>query len=192
MRYVVLLLSSMWLVPADAQTKPILQKQLLNMVQQSKQIQATQKSDATEALKSMAADISQLHTQTLNEIVLLQGWPTKAQVTEQGVIAAFTLVSHSNNLSFQQNMLPLIIQSYMDKQGMSGEAVAIFTDKVSIAQGKKQVFGTQADLINGKVIFFQIENEDSVDQLRAQMDMSPLANYKKTLEALYGLQKSPF
>jgi hypothetical protein len=188
MRYVVLLLSSMWLVPADAQTKPILQKQLLNMVQQSKQIQATQKSDATEALKSMAADISQLHTQTLNEIVLLQGWPTKAQVTEQGVIAAFTLVSHSNNLSFQQNMLPLIIQSYMDKQGMSGEAVAIFTDKVSIAQGKNQVFGTQADLIGGKLVFFKIENEDSVDQLRAQMGMTTLAEYKKILVAFHGLQ----
>ncbi|PKG97260.1 DUF6624 domain-containing protein [Paraglaciecola sp. MB-3u-78] len=188
MRYVVLLLSSMWLLPADAQTKPILQKQLLNMAQQSKQIQAARKSDATEALKSMVADISQLHTQTLNEIVQSQGWPTKAQVTEQGVRAAFTLVSHSNNLSFQRNMLPLVIQSYMDKQGMSGEAVAIFTDKVSIAQGKKQMFGTQADLINSKVIFFQIENEDSVDQLRAKMGMPSLAEYKTTLEALYGLQ----
>ncbi|MFT4807014.1 MAG: hypothetical protein ACI9LX_000330 [Paraglaciecola sp.] len=188
MRYVVLLLLSMWLLPADAQTKPILQKQLLNMAQQSQQIQTRQISNATAVLKDMATNITQLHTQTLNQIVQQQGWPTKEQVTEEGVKAAFTLVNHSNNLSFQQNMLPLVIQSYMDKQGMSGEAVAIFTDKVSIAQGKKQVFGTQADLINDKVIFFQIENEDSVDQLRAQMGMPSLAEYKTTLEVLYGLQ----
>jgi antitoxin component of RelBE/YafQ-DinJ toxin-antitoxin module len=188
MRYVVLPLLSMWLLPADAQTKPILQKQLLNMAQQSEQIQVAQKNDATEALKSMATDISQLHTQTLNQIVQLQGWPTKAQVTEEGVRAAFSLASHSNNLSFQQNMLPFIIQSYMDKQGMSGEAVAIFTDKVSIAQGKNQVFGTQADLIDGKLVFFKIENEDSVDQLRAQMGMTNLAEYKKILVAIHGLQ----
>jgi hypothetical protein len=34
--------------------------------------------------------------------------------------------------------------------------------------------------------------KNGVDQLRAQMDMPPLADYKKTLEALYGLPKSPF
>ncbi|MFT5923674.1 MAG: hypothetical protein ACI9LE_000659 [Paraglaciecola sp.] len=187
MRYVVLLLSSIWLLSADAQTKPILQKQLLNMAQQSKQIQAAQKSDATEALNIIATDISQLHTQTLNEIVHVQGWPTKAQVTEQGVKAAFMLVSHSKNLSFQQDMLQLIIQSYIDKQGIGGEAVATFIDKVSIVQGKNQVFGTQTDLIGGKVIFATIENKKSVDQLRAQMGMPSLAEYKKTLEALYDL-----
>lgn len=191
MRYMLLLfaLLSTLSLTASAQTKPELQKQLLNMAQQSEQIQATQKSNATQSLKNMAADISQLHTQTLKEIVQLQGWPTKAQVTEQGVMAAFTLVSHSNNLSFQQNMLPLIIESYINKQGLSGEAVAIFTDKVSIAQGKNQVFGTQADLIGGEVVFFQIENEDSVDQLRAQMDMSTLKEYKKTLEVFYGVKE---
>jgi hypothetical protein len=182
MRYLVLLLALLSTLTATAQTKPVLQKQLLNMAQQSKQIQATQKSDTPEVLKSMASAITKLHTQTLNEIVQLQGWPTKAQVSEQSVRAAFELVSYSNNLSFQQDMLPLIIQSYIDKQGIGGEAVAIFTDKVSIAQGKNQVFGTQADFVNGKVVFFQIENEQSVDQLRAQMGMSPLAEYKKNLE----------
>ena len=156
---------------------------------ESLRTQHREKGDATAVLKDMAADINKLHTQTLNEIVQLQGWLTKVQVTEEGVKAAFTLVSHSKNLRFQQDMLPLIIQSYIDKQGIGGEAVAIFTDKISIAQGKDQVFGTQADLIGGKLVFFQIENEDSVDQLRAQMDLPPLAEYKKALEVFYGVEK---
>jgi len=191
MRYILLLLALLPTIAfiTSAQTKPVLQKQLLNMAQQSQQIQAMQKGDATAVLKDMAADINKLHTQTLNEIVQLQGWLTKVQVTEEGVKAAFTLVSHSKNLRFQQDMLPLIIQSYIDKQGIGGEAVAIFTDKISIAQGKDQVFGTQADLIGGKLVFFQIENEDSVDQLRAQMDLQPLAEYKKALEVFYGVEK---
>jgi hypothetical protein len=193
MRYMLLLLALLctlvFTFPASAQTKPELQQQLLNMAQQSQQIQTRQKSNATEVLKNMATKITQLHTQTLNQIVQLQGWPTKEQVTEEGVKAAFQLVNHSNNLSFQQNMLPFIIQSYMDKQGLSGEEVAIFTDEVSIAQGKNQVFGTQANLIGGKLIFFQIANEDSVDQLRSQMGMLPLAEYKKSLEILYGVKE---
>ena len=191
MRYILLLLALLPTIAfiTSAQTKPVLQKQLLNMAQQSQQIQAMQKGDATAVLKDMAADINKLHTQTLNEIVQLQGWLTKVQVTEEGVKAAFTLVSHSKNIRFQQDMFPLIIQSYIDKQGIGGEAVAIFTDKISIAQGKDQIFGTQADLIGGKLVFFQIENEDSVDQLRAQMDLQPLAEYKKALEVFYGVEK---
>ena len=88
-------------------------------------------------------------------------------------------------------MLPLIIQSYMDKQGISGEAVAIFTDSVFIAQGKNQVFGTQAELIDGKIVFFQIENEDNVNLLRAQMELPPLAEYQKTLEEFHHQQQNP-
>jgi len=188
MRYILFLLTLLSALSATAQTKPELQKQLLNMAQQSKQVNATQKSDATEVLKNMAADISQLHTQTLNEIVQLQGWPTKTQVAEKGVIAAFELVKNSNNLSFQQDMLPLIIQSFVDKDGIAGQGVAEFTDNVSIKLGKNQVFGTQADLIAGAVVFFQIENEASVDELRAQMGLPPLGEYKKTLEILYGVE----
>jgi hypothetical protein len=136
----------------------------------------------------MAADISQLQTQTLNQIVQLQGWPTKAQVTEEGVRAAFSLASHSNNLSFQQSILPFIIQSYMDKQVMSVEAVAILTDKVSMLKAKVRYLVHKQILIGGKLVFFKIENEDSVDQLIAQMGMTTLKIYKKTLEVFYGLQ----
>jgi hypothetical protein len=57
--------------------------------------------------------------------------------------------------------------------------VAIFTDNVSIAHGKNQVFGTQADLVNGEVVFAPIEDENSVDQLRDKMGMLFLESIKK-------------
>ena len=106
----------------------------------------------------------------------------------KGIQAAFMLLKHSHDLAFQQDMLPLIIQSYLDREGIAGKDVAQFTDNVSIKLGKKQVFGTQAEFISGKVIFVPIENEDSVDQLRAQMDMPPLAEYKKILEKFYNVK----
>jgi hypothetical protein len=83
----------------------------------------------------------------------------------------------------------LVIQSYLDKEGIAGRDVARFTDSVSIKLGKKQVFGTQAEFIRGKIIFAPIENEDSVDLLRAQMGMLSLAEYKKTLETFYSHQE---
>jgi hypothetical protein len=76
----------------------------------------------------------------------------------------------------------------MDKQFMSVEAVAILTDKVSMLKAKVRYLVHKQILIGGKLVFFKIENEDSVDQLIAQMGMTTLKIYKKTLEVFYGLQ----
>ena len=176
-----------------AQVDKKLQDQLVEMAQQNRQVrQRLEKynaENAPPALQTLASQINKLHTQTLKEMITLHGWPTKNKVGEKGIQAALTLLQHSKDLLFQQDMLPLIIQSFLDKGGIAGKDVAQFTDNVSIKLGKKQVFGTQAELIDGKVIFAPIENEDSVDPLRAQMGMSTLAAYKKTLETHYGLQK---
>jgi hypothetical protein len=183
--FLVILLASM---PTLAELDEGLQRQLIKMAAQSQQVrQSVEKYDtknAPPALQSVAIEIDDLHTQTLKEIVALHGWPSKQQVKEKGVQAAFFLVKHTQNLAFQQDMLPLIIQSFLDKDGIAGKDVAQFTDNLSIKLGKKQVFGTQAELIDGAVIFAPIENEDNVDQLRAQLGMTSLAEYKKTFQTL--------
>lgn len=180
-------------LPALANVDKSLQDQLVKMAQQNQQIrQSLDKYDPESvplALQSIATKMDKLHTQTLKEIIVLHGWPNKAQLENKGIQAIFYLIKHSRDLSFQQDMLPLVIQSYLDKEGIAGRDVARFTDSVSIKLGKKQVFGTQAEFIRGKIIFAPIENEDSVDLLRAQMGMLSLAEYKKTLEAFYSHQE---
>jgi hypothetical protein len=178
--YLVLLFTSLTTL---AQVDKKLQDQLVEMAQQNQQVrQRLEKYNAENtppALQNLASQINKLHTQTLKEMITLHGWPTKNKVGEKGIQASLTLLQHSKDLVFQQNMLPLIIQSFLDKGGIAAKDVAQF----------KQVFGTQAEVIDGKVIFAPIKNEDSVDPLRAQMGMSTLAAYKKTLETHYGLQK---
>lgn len=182
--YVAILLISL---PVLAGVDKVLQNQLLKMAEQNQEIhQSLDKYEsgmAPLALQTVATEIDNIHTQTLKEIVALFGWPNKEQVGEKGVQAAFVLTQHSNDLIFQQDMLPLIIQSYLNKDGIAGPDVAQFTDQVSIKSGKKQVFGTQISRLNGEVIFLPIQNEQTVNKLRAQMGMSTLQEYKKTLES---------
>jgi hypothetical protein len=187
--YLTILFISM---PLLAEVNEDLQSQLIRMAQQNQQVRQSLEKYNTEnvppALQTLASQIGKLQTQTLKEIITLHGWPTKKKVGEKGTQAAFILVQHSKNLVFQQDMLPLIIQSFLDKGGIAGKDIAKFTDSVSIRLGKKQVFGTQAKWIDGKVVFAPIENEDSVNLLRAQMGMLPLEEYKKSLET-FNLQK---
>ncbi len=187
--YLTILFISM---PLLAEVNEDLQSQLIRMAQQNQQVRQSLEKCNTEnvppALQTLASQIGKLQTQTLKEIITLHGWPTKKKVGEKGTQAAFILVQHSKNLVFQQDMLPLIIQSFLDKGGIAGKDIAKFTDNVSIRLGKKQVFGTQAKWSDGKVVFAPIENEDSVNLLRAQMGMPPLEEYKKSLET-FNLQK---
>lgn len=193
MRFIMHLMILLIALPALANVDKSLQDQLVKMAQQNQQIrQSLDKYDPESvplALQSIATKMDKLHTQTLKEIIVLHGWPHKEQLENKGIQAIFYLIKHSRDLSFQQDMLPLVIQSYLDKEGIAGRDVARFTDSVSIKLGKKQVFGTQAEFIRGKIIFAPIENEDSVDLLRAQMGMLSLAEYKKTLEAFYSHQE---
>jgi hypothetical protein len=178
-------------LPAMSQLDTGLQDQLVKMAEQNQQVsQSLDKYDPENiplTLQSVATEINNIHTQTLKEIVTLYGWPSKKQIGEKGIKAAFILIKHSNDLAFQQDMLPLIIQSYIDKEGIAGQDVAQFTDNISIKLGKKQVFGTQAKLIDGKVVFAPIQNMETVDPLRAQMGMSSLLEYKQILKAFDGL-----
>ena len=189
MRFIVCMVLALYSLSTLAQTDKGLQNQLMKLAEQNMQVRQSLEKYASgkvpQALQSVVTEIDNLHTRTLKEIVTLHGWPSKNKVGEKGIQATFLLIQNSQDLAFQQDMLPLIIQSFIDKEGITGQDVAQFTDNVSLKLGKKQVFGTQAELIDGKVIFAPIENKDSVDQLRDQMGMKSLAEYKKGLEVFY-------
>ena len=58
-----------------------------------------------------------------------------------------------------------------------------------LAEGKKQVYGTQYHSPNGKWEPRPLEDEANVDKRRAEVGLSPLAEYVKQLEAMYGPSK---
>ena len=61
----------------------------------------------------------------------------------------------------------------------------------TIAQGKKQIYGTQANVSEGKVVFSPIEDETNVDKRREEMKMPSLDFYLKIMEKMYGIKEHP-
>ena len=55
-----------------------------------------------------------------------------------------------------------------------------------VGDGKPQRYGTQAEIIDGTVQFFPIEDEMSIDERRAELGLMPLGKYKKIMEQMYG------
>ena len=67
--------------------------------------------------------------------------------------------------------------------------LALLTDRVLLAEGKKQLYGTQFTFVNGKLKPHPIQDEANVDKRRAEAGLPPLAEYAKMLEKVYGSPK---
>ncbi len=126
----------------------------------------------------------------MRAIVRQYGWPGPELVGKDGTEAAFLLVQHSN-LAFQKEMLPLVQNAYRSGK-LSGQSYALLLDRVLVGEGKPQVYGTQAKRFEewkGKEpVLEPIEDEANVDKRRAEVGLSPLAEYIELLKRLYFLQ----
>jgi hypothetical protein len=122
--------------------------------------------------------------QWLNQTIEKQGWPTNSLVGSDGANAAWLLVQHADaDLKFQRKCLDLM--AALPKNEVSQTDFAYLTDRVLLAEGKKQIYGTQFDWIDGKLQPQPLEDDINVDKRRAEVGMPPLAEYAKEMREMY-------
>ncbi|MDR3402020.1 MAG: hypothetical protein P4L99_05930 [Chthoniobacter sp.] len=127
----------------------------------------------------------QENTERLGEIIEKYGWPTKTLVGRDGSHAAWLLVQHADdNTKFQRKCLDLMTK--LPHGEVSQSDVAYLTDRVLLAEGKKQIYGTQFTFSDAKWVPQTLEDEANVDKRRAEVGLPPLAEYVKSLESVYG------
>jgi hypothetical protein len=118
-------------------------------------------------------------------IIAQYGWPGASLVGRAGSTTAFLVLQHSN-LATIQEYLPLIRQATAKGELAKGE-LALMEDRVLIFQRKQQTYGSQvrSNAATGKMEFYPIEDEAHVDERRATMGLSPLAEYAKLFNFTY-------
>jgi len=125
------------------------------------------------------------NTDRLGEIVERHGWPTFTLVGKDGAQAAWILVQHADlSPKFQRKCLDLMAKLPRDE--IFQKDIAYLTDRVLLAEGKKQVYGTQYTLENGKCKPRPLEDEANVDKRREEAGLPPLSEYRKEVESFYG------
>ena len=135
---------------------------------------------ATTKLKTIDAE----NTKWLRGIVEKQGWPTITSVGKDGANAAWLLVQHADaDPKFQRQCLDLMTK--LAKTEVSQSNLAYLTDRVLLAEGKKQLYGTQFTSVDGKWKPRPIEDEANVDKRRAEAGLKSLAEYAKLIEQQY-------
>ncbi len=133
------------------------------------------------------------NTAWLSRVISASGWPGRSEVGEDGAEAAWLLAQHADaDLAFQERCLDLLTAAAASAEA-SLSAVAYLTDRVLLARGEPQLYGTQMQPHRDGWRIRDLADPATADDRRAEMGLVPLAEQLAQLEADAGPpQPSPF
>jgi hypothetical protein len=108
-------------------------------------------------------------------IISTSGWPRRDRVGDDGAHAAWLVVQHAPS-DVQRSLLPLLQRAVQKGQARASD-LALLEDRVRVAQGKLQRYGSQmrSSPTPGPPLLEPIEDEPCVDRRRASVGLEPLA-----------------
>ncbi|HTP80607.1 MAG TPA: DUF6624 domain-containing protein [Bacteroidota bacterium] len=141
------------------------------------------KLDTSDARAINAVDSTNLRWIKL--VILRYGWPGITLVGPDGEQAAFLLIQHADrDTAFQFQCLQLLQQAFSSGE-TTGEHLAMLTDRTEVAAGRPQIYGSQAFLLDGRIVFRPIRDSSTVDVKRLRLGLMPIMEYKSFLDSMY-------
>lgn len=122
----------------------------------------------------------------MREILDEVGWPGWSMVGEDGALAAWVLIQHADlDPELQEHGLALLMGAVDADDASSGD-LAYLIDRVRVAKGLPQLYGTQisTDAEGAIVPRTPIEDPDNVDARRAAAGLGTLDEYYEELRAM--------
>ncbi|MDP3788553.1 MAG: hypothetical protein Q8Q60_04555 [Candidatus Chromulinivorax sp.] len=127
------------------------------------------------------------HTVKMKEIIAIHGWPIISKFGAEGDAQAWLLVQHADrDLQFQEQCLGLLENLVATKE-INPNNYAYLYDRVALAQGNKQKYGTQCFVSESSELFLRPHEGtmQDLDECRAQMGLMPIAAYLEQMKMVY-------
>jgi hypothetical protein len=119
-------------------------------------------------------ELDEENTAWLKVIVEQAGWPGHSLVGEHAAHAAWLLAQHADlDPAFQRRCLTLLREAVALGEGAPAD-LAHLTDRVLLASGEPQLYGTQVGVHDGHYAPTRLHDPESVDARRAAMGLDPL------------------
>jgi len=144
-----------------------------------------------ELMKMMLA-VDVPNANRMKKIVATYGWPGKSLVGDDGAAAAWLVVQHAtHDLPFMERCVALL-KAAVEQGEASPKHLAYLSDRARVHQGKSQIYGTQFKLVGPEQLLVAdpIEDEAHVDERRATLGLSTMAEQERAIRATY-LLRSP-
>lgn len=127
-------------------------------------------------LKQMHA-IDSVNTLKITTIIDRYGWLGPDSIGVNGNRTLFLVIQHAED-SVQEKYLPVMREAVKAGRAKAG-SLALLEDRVSLQQGKKQIYGSQVswNMETNEYYVLPLEDPDHVDERRAKVGLPPMAVY---------------
>ena len=164
--------------------------------------QLSQMSAADQAIRSVAPHQFSVRFGTAWEVIDTQnlkrfrvlldrcGWPVESRYGRDASNAAWLLVQHADSdRAFQRRALRILEQAVLAREAVPGN-LAYLSDRLAVADGKPQPYGTQFKVENCQLVLAPIESREAVNRRRSAIaGMSTLEAYEAQAQETFA--KSP-
>lgn len=138
-------------------------------------------------LLKTAETIDKPHTKRLEEIFAQYGFPGVKLVGKDGFAAFMLLLQHSTSDSLREKSLKPIKKAFKRKE-LSPQEYANFVDRLLVHQGKPQIYGSNFETKDGKLVMTKTKDLKNLDKRRRKIGLPPIAEYAKMLKEIYNLE----
>jgi hypothetical protein len=131
------------------------------------------------------SSIDEKNAAYLKDVVRRTGWPTISAVGQEASQAAWLLAQHADHdLNFQAECLALM--KSLPASEISQANIAYLEDRVLVARGKQQSYGTQFYTQDGALRPRPIQDEEGLEARRATMGLETFTDYRQRMMGKYG------
>jgi hypothetical protein len=137
------------------------------------------------ALDKMAR-ASKAHVAELRKLMAKHGFPGFKRVGRDAASAAVLIVTNADkDLAFQKKFLEEMKKAADANDADRGDC-AMLVDRVLVAEGKRQRYGTMISVKGDKVTPMPVEDPKNLDRRRAEVGLPPMEEYLETVKSRYG------
>lgn len=183
MRTVLATLALVLAAPAQAQPPAhpdsVLAEAILDRAEIDQAVLHVAAADADRAnADSLASAVQRLNAAWVRDLIARRGYPRISEVGAEASTRLWLLVQHADHdPAFQRDVLAAMTPLYAEGE-VAGANIGYLTDRVRVAAGEPQLYGTQIERWEGHdPIPFEMEAPDRVDERRAALGMDTLADY---------------
>jgi hypothetical protein len=119
----------------------------------------------------------------LRQLIRRNGWPTAADIGDDGMGDLWLLAQHSPQ-EFLAQALPHL-KAAAERGEIGWSTMALMIDRDLVHRGQPQIYGTQGKLVDGHFVLDSVQDEAHLDERRASIGMGPIADYKLLIEKDY-------
>lgn len=141
--------------------------------------QAARKKPASEDVSKEISAIDVENTKSLAHLLKVCGWPAARNGDLQASDDIWLLAQHADHdHAFQRHVLGLLEQA-VHRGEARGKNLAYLTDRLAIADGKPQLYGTQLMIDGCKISVHEIDSRAAVNERRKKIKgMQTLEEYE--------------